>query len=245
MIDYSNTIIYKLECKDPRVTDIYVGSTVNFKKRKSDHKRKCNEVDDHGEYVYDMPVYQFMRLNGGWDNWNMVQVDVVACENKRQKNKIESEYIKELGSTLSLTSMEGGLEMKEWYKQYREKNREKIATRMKQYQEDNREKIAHKNKEWRENNREKIYEKQKKWCEDNHDHLLASRREYYRKTREKTAKSLKRWRDKNRDMVKCVCGSTIVRYKIGTHENSKKHIEWIRMLKQIEEEIKKPSNIYD
>ena len=34
VVDYSNTIIYKIYCKNEMVTDIYVGHTTNFTKRK-------------------------------------------------------------------------------------------------------------------------------------------------------------------------------------------------------------------
>ena len=37
-IDYSNTIIYKIRCKDINVSDIYIGHTTNFVKRKNQHK---------------------------------------------------------------------------------------------------------------------------------------------------------------------------------------------------------------
>ena len=30
IIDYSNTIIYKIYCKNETITDIYVGHTTNF-----------------------------------------------------------------------------------------------------------------------------------------------------------------------------------------------------------------------
>ena len=36
-IDYSNTIIYKISCKDTSITDIYVGHTTNFIQRKHTH----------------------------------------------------------------------------------------------------------------------------------------------------------------------------------------------------------------
>ena len=37
-MDYSNIIIYKIYCKDPSITDVYVGQTSNFAKRKCAHK---------------------------------------------------------------------------------------------------------------------------------------------------------------------------------------------------------------
>ena len=45
-IDYSKTIIYKLCCKDINITDIYVGHTTNFIKRKNEHKSDCNNPNN-------------------------------------------------------------------------------------------------------------------------------------------------------------------------------------------------------
>ena len=40
-IDYSNTIIYKITCKNVLVNDVYVGHTTNFVQRKYAHKQGC------------------------------------------------------------------------------------------------------------------------------------------------------------------------------------------------------------
>ena len=53
-------IIYKICCDDlPEF--IYVGSTKSFIKRKSQHKRSCNNGDTK-------KLYTTIRENGGWDN---------------------------------------------------------------------------------------------------------------------------------------------------------------------------------
>ena len=39
MPKYENAVVYKLCCDDPEITDIYVGSTCNFKVRKHGHKK--------------------------------------------------------------------------------------------------------------------------------------------------------------------------------------------------------------
>ncbi len=62
-INYSNTIIYKLCCNDPEITDIYIGNTTNFTKRKNNHKSCCNNSNDKNHNFY---VYQFIRNHGGW-----------------------------------------------------------------------------------------------------------------------------------------------------------------------------------
>ena len=126
MLGYSKTSIYKLECKDPEVTDIYVGSTTDFYTRKSLHKGRC--INKDGKMKYNLPVYCFMRLNGGWDNWNMLEIEVVNCRSKRHKNQIEAKYIRELGATLNHEipqDIDEGLGEQEWRKEYYKKNREK------------------------------------------------------------------------------------------------------------------------
>ena len=40
-INYSNTVIYKILCKETIINDLYVGHTTNFSQRKSYHKSAC------------------------------------------------------------------------------------------------------------------------------------------------------------------------------------------------------------
>ena len=42
MVNYENSVIYKLCCTDPTVQDVYVGSTTNVRKRKNQHKECVN-----------------------------------------------------------------------------------------------------------------------------------------------------------------------------------------------------------
>ena len=55
--------IYKIYLNE----DVYVGSTNNFNRRMMEHKRKYN---DPNSKAYNRAVYQFIRDNGGWDNFN-------------------------------------------------------------------------------------------------------------------------------------------------------------------------------
>ena len=90
MSRYSNSIVYKLCCTDVSVTDIYVGSTCNFAKRKSQHKSKClNE----SAAKHNLPVYQYIRENGGWENWQMVQLLSFSCQTPREKELKEREFV--------------------------------------------------------------------------------------------------------------------------------------------------------
>ena len=89
-IIYKNSIIYKLHCKDLSVKKVYIGSTTNFRSRKSQHKRACANPNN----IY---IYQFIRNNGNWDNWFMTQLCEFPCNNKRELESEERRYIEEFG----------------------------------------------------------------------------------------------------------------------------------------------------
>jgi len=84
---YKNAQIYKLCCNDLNVTDIYIGSTCNFKNRKASHKSHCNNPNDK-EYNYH--VYQFIREHGGWLNWSMILIEKlnnITCKQELLMNE--------------------------------------------------------------------------------------------------------------------------------------------------------------
>ena len=83
--DYKKTKIYKLVCKDINIIKIYVGHSTNWVQRKSNHKTNCNNSKSK---KYNFFVYQFIRENGGWDNFDMILIEEYECENKlKQSNK--------------------------------------------------------------------------------------------------------------------------------------------------------------
>ena len=124
MPDYTKTSIYKICCKDATITDIYIGSTCNFTRRKSQHKNNCNkEISKE----YNCYKYQFIRDNGGWDNWTMIQLKEFSCENKREKDTEERKHIDELKP--SLNKQLPTRTQKQWV----ETNKEKLKEQRKQY----------------------------------------------------------------------------------------------------------------
>ena len=84
MPNYSKTCIYKICCLDPTITSLYVGSTCNFSRRKYEHKKICYSEKNRN---YNMKIYQFIRDNGGWDNWTMIEVAKFVCDSKKRKRK--------------------------------------------------------------------------------------------------------------------------------------------------------------
>ena len=97
-IDYSNTIIYKITCKDAVVTDVYVGHTTNFVHRKHSHKQNCiNEKTANHE----CKLYEVIRNNGGWSNWKMEIIKFFNCQDHYEARKKEQEYFISLNATLN------------------------------------------------------------------------------------------------------------------------------------------------
>ena len=82
MPDYSKSIIYKITCKDPSITKMYIGSTTNIYQRNATHKSNCNIIDNPH---YNIKVYKFIRDHGGgWDNWEMVELYTYPCNSKKE-----------------------------------------------------------------------------------------------------------------------------------------------------------------
>ena len=128
--DYSKSIIYKLCCKNPNITDIYIGSTTNFKKRKYDHKSSCNNEKNKN---YNSKVYKFIRDNGGFENWEMIMLQEYNCENKKQLESQERYWIEKLKSILNCkiptrTKQEYDIDNKDKIKEYQKEyyNRDKV-----------------------------------------------------------------------------------------------------------------------
>ena len=97
-IDYTNTIIYKITCKNPTVTDVYVGHTTNFVQRKHAHKQSCTNTKSRN---YKCKLYDVIRNNNGWDNWNMEIVNFFNCKDNYEARQKEQEYFILLNATLN------------------------------------------------------------------------------------------------------------------------------------------------
>ena len=81
---------YKIYCSDNNIQGIYIGSTKNFKKRKSEHFYSSNT--DNSIF------YQTIRENGGWQNWIMEIIEVGSYEILKDVWLNESYLILEFGS---------------------------------------------------------------------------------------------------------------------------------------------------
>jgi hypothetical protein len=97
-IDYSNTIIYKITCKNQTIKDVYVGHTTNFVQRKHGHKQSCLNTK---ALNHNCKLYEVIRANGGWENWQMEIINFFNCADHYEARKREQEYFISLNATLN------------------------------------------------------------------------------------------------------------------------------------------------
>jgi hypothetical protein len=177
-MNYQNTIIYKIVCKDLSITECYVGSTTNFTKRKYQHKHSCNNDSSKS---YHVNVYAFIRANGSWENWCMIEVEKFPCDNMHEALKRERYWIETLNATLN--KVLPTRTQKEYFKLHADKKKDYD----KQYRIDNADKMKDNNKKYRQNNTDKRAEYMKQYQIDNAEKL----KEYKKQYREANAEKLK------------------------------------------------------
>jgi len=138
MVRYDKSVIYKICCKDVNVTGEYIGSTTNLQRRKAQHKGCCINVNDK---KHNLNVYSYIRGNGGWDAFDMVEIERYVATDKAHLHARERHWIETLKSELN----------------------GRIPTRTsKEYYEDNKEYVTEKNKKWYEANRDSVNKRQTK-----------------------------------------------------------------------------------
>jgi hypothetical protein len=123
-INYENTLMYKLVCNDLNITELYVGQTTNFTVRKDCHKKHCCK-DIYKQHNF--KVYQFIRENGGWSNWDMFEIEKYACVDSKEGKKRERYWIETLKATLNCNIPS------RTQSEYVLANKEKIAKNQKKY----------------------------------------------------------------------------------------------------------------
>jgi len=90
-INYQMSCIYKICCKqDPNNNFVYYGTTTDLVKRRHQHKINCYNPKKKQYYN---SVYQYIRDNGGWDNWEILKVKDFPCDTA---DEVRAEVFKEM-----------------------------------------------------------------------------------------------------------------------------------------------------
>ena len=125
---------------------MYIVSTHDEIIREQRHKSVCNNENCEN---YNLNVYNFIRANGGYENWNFEVIEHYPCDNKIEL-KIRERYYYDL--------LNPGLNT---YRPYttEEERKEECRIRSVKHREENQEEIKKYDAKYREDNIEKINKK--------------------------------------------------------------------------------------
>ena len=172
------TTIYKIVCKYPLVTDCYVGRSKDVTMRFNQHRVSCNYETGKG---YNCKVYKTIRANGGFDNWNLVEIETIehADDDTLLPRQREAFWYHELNATLNnnVPNQSPELSKSIWKKN----NPEYFIEYGKQYALKNKDIITEKQKIYYIEHKEHLNAKSSQWVKDNRDRNRAYQRERCRK----------------------------------------------------------------
>lgn len=189
-------IIYKLECLDENIKDCYVGSTNDLKRRFRSHRFNCNNKSSN---EYNLPVYNFIRDNGGIKNWKILELERFVCDSKIEKLKRERYYIELLESSL---------------------NNQIPSRTHKEYYENNKQEILEYHKDYYDKNKNEINKKNNERYKKNKDEYSLKNKELYEKNKDLI-------KNQKKEIIICECGIKSTRGHIQRHRKTKKHLDLI------------------
>lgn len=224
--DKCTFIMYKIAPKNSELKSCYIGHTTNFCERKRNHIR--NTITKNDKH-YHLKHYESIRQTGGWDEWEMVEIEKFIGKTKLEARIREQELINEYSANLNslkayISEEDRNVLKKQITQKYREENKELLKEQTKKYKEDHKEIISEQMKKYRTEHKEEIYEKTK---------------EYREKNKEKHQERQKNWVEQNKEILK-------EKRKLKTAELKEEKLkqqalleqtpEWQEKQKQIEEE---------
>jgi hypothetical protein len=191
--DIDNYFMYKINPKNSNLNYCYIGHTNNFSFRKRQHQLPCIDITHSKSHI---KLYKVIRENGGWDEWEMIELEKFNGKTKLEARMREQELIKIHNANLNMLNAyitederkatknaitekyreENKELLKEQTKKYKEEHKEVIAEQMKKYRAEHKEEINAKTKEYREKNKEKHQEWQQIWFEKNKEILKEKRK---------------------------------------------------------------------
>ena len=176
------TMIYKIICKFPLVTDCYVGRTKDINTRINQHKICCNNEKSN---AHNYKLYKTIRSNGGFDNWSVEIIEILEHQANDLTIPKERElfWFNNLNATLNnnVPNQCHTVSCKKW----REKNKEYIANASAEYQQKNKEILNEKARLYYQKNKEKMNQNASKWIENNRDKNRIYQRQRYHQIKAK------------------------------------------------------------
>ena len=180
-------IMYKIQPLNPELNFSYIGHTSMFNKRKHQHIKNTTNINDKKHYH--LKVYQTIRNNGGWDAWEMIEIEKYKCSTKLEARMREQQLMVEHNTTLNtcksfITEEERKKKKQEITKKYKAEHVELIKEQQQKYKQDHKDIIKEQMRVYRQEHKAEIYEKKKAYVEAN---------------KEKTKEIKKAWAEANKE----------------------------------------------
>jgi hypothetical protein len=102
--------IYRIYCKDENIKECYIGSTKNLDDRIRRHINNCYNPK------YNLRVYNFIKENGGFSNWDFMEIEKTDKENRYIRERFWIENSNNLNGQIPTRTIT------EWY----DKNKNRI-----------------------------------------------------------------------------------------------------------------------
>jgi len=224
MPNYQNGKIYKIVCN---ITDeYYIGSTSEptLARRLSGHVRKSRSGST---------VTSRIIIERG--DYQIILIEKFPCECRDELTARESFFHKQsFNDPLFVNKRIEGRTHKEYIKEYRKNNVEKLQNYHKEYNEINKEHIQARKKEYFQETKDH----RRQYCYDNKERITEYYEHYNKLNEEKLFEYRKNYRQLNKDKIKenarkkitCICGSCINQYQKSKHEKSKKHQLYLKSI---------------
>jgi hypothetical protein len=188
MPNYAETKLYELiEHDESGQPVVYRGHTTQQLHQRLANHRRDFKLWKEGNNHY---VSSFEVLKHGPARIELVRV--VCCFNKKEANREEGKFIRELPTCVNI------YKNYENHKEYREANKGKIKERGAKYYEANIDMILEKKKEYREANKKAILEKQKAYVEANKKAILEKQKAYVEANKKAILEKQKAYREANK-----------------------------------------------
>jgi hypothetical protein len=176
---------------------IYIGSSKNVWQRMHNHRDALENINSKSK---NFPLYKCMHENGGYDNWQVIILDEIFCNNLREAEEVEQKYIDLFKSDLN---------GKRAFLSDEERIKKKLEITQ-NWREDNQIHIKNYNKNYHqktyENKKEILIERVKNYALNNPDKILERRRK----------------------KQTCGCGTTFNHFQQQRHFRTEKHKNWLK-----------------
>jgi len=165
-----------------------------------------------------MKVYEFIRAHGGFDNWQVILVELFPCSTKDELLARERHFIELLGATLNCHMP--GRTKREWYATtYKETHKENAR----KFYEENKAELSARARVWYEEHKQEHQEKCKQYYEIHKDEIRAKNKQWDINHKEEI-------RAHRRVKMTCECGKTFNAVKRIEHEKSQRHLKHLQSI---------------